>query len=58
MSESSHIESFHGAAHALISTFEGIDGLGDELPDHVHDKLAALLGKLEEMPAEIHAADF
>ena len=56
--ESGTMDTFHGVAHALVATFEGIDGLGEPLPSDVSDKIAALMGKLEQMPGNLHATDF
>ena len=58
LSESGPMDTFHGVAHALVSTFEGIDDLGEDLPPDVSDQLAALMGKLERMPGQLHATDF
>ena len=56
--ESGPMDTFHGVAHALVSTFEGIDSLGEPLSPDVSDKIAALMGKLEQMPGQLHGADF
>jgi hypothetical protein len=56
--ESGPMEAFHGVAHALVSTFEGIDGLSEPLPDHVSEKIEAIMGKLEEIPEQLHGTDF
>ena len=52
------MDTFHGVAHALVSTFEGIDSLGESLSPEISDKIAALMGKLEQMPGQLHGTDF
>ncbi len=52
------MDQFHNVAHALVATFEDIDGFGDLLSPDASDKLAGLIGRLEEMPGQLHATNF
>ncbi|MFA7302247.1 MAG: hypothetical protein WC030_00665 [Candidatus Paceibacterota bacterium] len=55
--EEGPMDTFHGVAHALVATFEGIDQFGDALPQSAADRIATLMGKLEKIPGNIHATD-